>query len=441
MSRALRAARSLPAALRSALRPVLVGIVAGALAGAAWGLADQPTYLATAGVVVTDGGVEEPATVAGLLELARGQEVAQLAAAGLGDDLAGADLLAQTEFVAVEDGGVILVRSTAEIPDLAAGAADAFAAALVEVADDALGPSLLRGAAAELPSEPSSDRSVAVSALIGGLLAAALGVFLVGAREARRLPVRRAAELEAAAGAPVLAQLGPGATPLELLGAKRVRPTQLGSDRMGALLAALRRRQLRGRAEFDTLAIISPAPAEGRTAVALGLAVAWAAAGAAVVVVETDLRRPRFGRTLGLGEGPGLRGYLAGTVGAELVIDTVSIAESGQGGESSFDAIAAGRARDEPGLLLAGSAFPALIERLGESYDVVILDTPPMLTAADAELIAGTFSASVIVARYGVSRLPEIAELASRLPKRRLTGVVLTRAPHHGPGRRRLSPE
>jgi tyrosine-protein kinase Etk/Wzc len=493
VSRAAEAVRSVWAALRATLGALLIAAAVGALAGAAWGLADEPSYVATASVLVVDRGADvdqlgagvigagAAAGSEGILELARTDAVAQLAAAGLGDDLAGADLLARTEFSLAAGGSAIAVRSTAGSPDLAAAAADAFAAATVEVAAglerrrlrraeervaerlaqaepdseqaqrlgerleqigslDGLGPPLRIGAAAELPREPAGDRSVAGAALIGAAVAALLAVLLVGGRELRRRPVRTVGGLAAAAGAPVLAELGPRPTPLEIAGPLTIRPAQLGADRMQALVEALRLRRQRGAADLRTLAVLSPGPEEGRTSVALGLAVAWAGTGTDVAVVETDLRRPAFAEQLALADGPGLRGHLAGTADREEILQTVSIAApgAGPGGLPSFDCIAAGRARKEPGMLLAGPRFGRLLDGLREDYQVVILDTAPLLVATDALLVAEAARAGLLVARFGVSRLTEVAELADRLPRRRLLGSVLVGAPHRGPGRRRL---
>jgi tyrosine-protein kinase Etk/Wzc len=89
-------------------------------------------------------------------------------------------------------------------------------------------------------------------------------------------------------------------------------------------------------------------------------------------------------------------------------------------------------------MLLAGPRFGRLLDGLREDYQVVILDTAPLLVATDALLVAEAARAGLLVARFGVSRLTEVAELADRLPRRRLLGSVLVGAPHRGPGRRRL---
>lgn len=494
MSGPARAAFAPLAAIRAAARPIAIAIAIGALAGAAWGLADEPEYAATASVLLADRGAALEAVGSGLtgagpgdvepaIELAGSDDVAALAAASLGGDVVGADLIARTEFLPGDGGATLVVRSTASFPDFAAAAADAFAGAVVEygtvlerrrlrsaeqrlserlvgldpaseqalrlsrrldsVAElKALGPPLRVARTAALPAEPVSDRPVAAWALAGGGIAALIALLVVVGIELRQRPLRRARDLEAAAGAPLLGELGRGPIVRPAVGGTGARLSRLGADRIVALAGALKV-PAAGEAS-QALAVISPNPDEGRTSVALGLAAAACRRGAAVIVIEADLRAPAFGRLLGLPQGPGLSDYLAGAASPRDVIHVVPVAGDRQddGGErASFVCVAAGSRREEPVELLSGSRFRALGEQLRRVYDLVIYDTPPLLAAPEALLVAARAEGGVLCARSGSTRAEEVSEAAGRLGSGWLSGAVLVGSPHRGPGLRRVPPE
>jgi Mrp family chromosome partitioning ATPase len=482
------------AALRAAAGPLSIAIAVGALAGAAWGLADEPEYAATAAVLLVDRGeaaeaVGDGSTGGGgpddlerVIELAGSDDVAELAAASLGGDVAGADLVALTEFLAGDQGATLLVRSTASFPDFAAGTADAFAGAIVELGTvlerrrlrrveqrllarlegldpaseqalrlterldavtelDALGTPLRVARPAELPSEPLSDRSVAGSALAGAGIAALLAGLVVLAVELRRRPVRRAGGLEAAAGAAVVGELGRALILRPAVETTGVRLDPVGADRMQAVAGTLGLAD--AGADARSLAVVSPNPGEGRTSVALGLAAAAALRGATVIVVEADLRRPAFGELLSLTEGPGLSEYLAGAASPREVIRTVPVAGDGDpgGDRPSFVCVAAGHHREQPVELLSGSRFRPLGAQLLRIYDLVIYDTPPLLAAPEATLAAAVAAGGVLCARSGSTRAEEVSEAAAQLEPGWLHGSLLVGSPHRGPGQRRLTPE
>ena len=379
MSRLSGAAGAAAARLRAGWRPLLAVALVGGLAGLGWGLAAEPEYAATATVVVVDRGstIETagpgavggtgPAATERLLELARSEDVAELAAASLGGDVSGADLLSLTEFRGGDRGGTLVVRSAAGFPDFAVAAANAFAGAVVELATlnerrrlrsaeqraterlatldpaseqaidlqariDAiaalgeLGPPLRDGRGAELPPAAEPGRSVARAALAGaslGLLIVAAG--LLGA-EAYRRPVRRVEQLREAVGVPFAGSVGDRAAALELrAGADGVVSSErLGDDRMQALAAALGLDSADGRRR--TVAVVSPMPGEGRTTIAAGLAAAAARRGRRVLLIEADLRRPCLGERFRIDQAPGLSDYLAGSAAPREVIRTVTLA-------------------------------------------------------------------------------------------------------------------
>ncbi len=482
--------RAAAAALRAAARPLAVVIALGAFAGAAWGLADEPEYVATATVLLVDRGAAleavgsgaaggGPADLERVIALAESDDASELAAAGLGGDVVGADLIARTQFLAGDEDGTLVVRSTASFPDFAAAAADAFAGAVVELgtvlerrrlrtleerlsgrlteldpaSEQALrlnerldsvtelkaqGAPLRVGSPAELPSEPVSDRSVAGSALAGAGIAALLASLAVLGSELRRRPIRRAADLEAAAGTAVLGELGRARVVSPATDPAGARFDRLGADRTQAIAAALGLGEAGDPAR--ALAVVSANPGEGRTSVALGLGAAACRRGATVIVVEADLRRPAFDQLLGLAAGPGLSEYLAGAASPRDVIRVVPITDQEAAGEDrrSLICVPAGHRRSEPMELLSEARFRALSAQLLRVYDLVIYDTPPLLAAPEAGLVAAVAEGGVLCARSGSTRAEEVSDAVARLERGWLLGAALVGSPHRGPGRRRI---
>lgn len=471
---------TVPAVLRSGARAIGAGAVAGAVAGALWAIAASPEYRAQAGVVVTErsgaleaAGVEViPSGSAGVgaaLELAASQAVADEAAGVLGGDVAGADLRSTTTFSASSSAeGVLLIRSRAATPDLAAAAADAFSEALIAVAADAerrrlervqrrlgerlaaldpaspealaladrlaavaeldaLGDPLAPGARPELPTAASGERSVpawAAAGLGGGALVVAL--WLLGAELTRR-PMRRPAQFEEVLETPVLAELSPSAR-------VQVRPPAVvelppeAAEQLDALVEAL---HFGDQVEAPrTIAVTAAMPQVGKSGVALGLGTALTALGAQVILIEANMRDPVLAERLGIPAAAGLAEYLDGSASPRQVMRSVPVTGGPAGAEAPSLVCVPGGVPSgvSPSTLLASARFRALIERLRRAYDVVIFDTPALSVAGDATAVAAAVETTVICARRGASRPEDLATARERLRRARLTGVVLTEA-------------
>lgn len=173
--------------------------------------------------------------------------------------------------------------------------------------------------------------------------------------------------------------------------------------------------------------ISSPAAAEGRTTTAVNLALALGEAGRSVVIVDGDLRRPAVAATLGLDAGPGLSAVLSG----ETELDDALRATRAQ----LVSALPAGDPPGSPTELLGKDLARRTFENLGDRFDYVVIDSPP-LTVKDAGLLASYAEGVVIVVRYGSSQRRQLSEAVATLRRggARVIGAVVTR---RAAGRRR----
>jgi capsular exopolysaccharide synthesis family protein len=149
---------------------------------------------------------------------------------------------------------------------------------------------------------------------------------------------------------------------------------------------------------LKALAVTSPVPGEGKTTVAINLAVAMAQRGGRVLLVDADLRRGRIHSALRTTRSPGLSEVLHGEIPVEQAINRLRF----QGG-TSLHLLAAGRPLENPALVLTESGVGELLQRLEESYDLVILDTPPLNAVSVAMLFGSAVGGVVLVARSGIT--------------------------------------
>ena len=150
-------------------------------------------------------------------------------------------------------------------------------------------------------------------------------------------------------------------------------------------------------APFKTLLVASSSPGEGKTTTAVNLAFAMAMDGKKVILVDSDLRRPTIHKMLGLPTMPGLTDVLAGTAR----LDDVLMQHSEM---PNLMALSCGTTPPNPSELLGSRAFRTLLETLAGQSDVVILDSPPVLAAADAQILASEVDGVVLVVETGETR-------------------------------------
>lgn len=148
---------------------------------------------------------------------------------------------------------------------------------------------------------------------------------------------------------------------------------------------------------LKTLLVASSSPGEGKTTTAVNLAFAMAMDGKKVILMDSDLRRPTIHKMLGLPTMPGLTDVLAGTA----KLDDVLMQHSDM---PNLMALSCGTLPPNPSELLGSRAFRSLMETLTTKSDMVVLDSPPVLAAADAQILASQVDGVVMVVETGETR-------------------------------------
>lgn len=141
--------------------------------------------------------------------------------------------------------------------------------------------------------------------------------------------------------------------------------------------------------------VTSAAPGDGKTTIACNLAIALAQTGKKVCLVESDLRRPRVMEYLELPAGPGLTEVLAGQLKLEDALRPW--------GGGMLSVLPPGALPPNPSEILGSHQMEQVISNLRASFDMVILDTPPLLAVSDAAVLSAQTDGAVVVVRYGKS--------------------------------------
>lgn len=309
--------------------------------------------------------------------------------------------------------------------------------ALEEVADPV--QIVRRAEVPDGPSSPQTRRDVA----LGGLAGLILGLLAAFGRASLDRRVHTAEEVHDELGTPVLARVGDsvlGSAGLASNGLPPMVEAEFEPFRvLRANLAAL------GADPSPRSVLVTSASAkEGKSTVSMALASAAAIAGQRVLLLECDLRRPAFEARLGVSRVPGLTDYLLGEAEPQEILQTVELsypnAANGASGPSEGSAgalacIAAGRPVPNPAELLIMARFRDFLEELIQAYDLVVVDSGPLLAVVEPlELIPQVDAAILCVRAQQTTRdqLRAARAALGNLPKRP-TGAVLTGLRRGGP--------
>ncbi|SAK63530.1 exopolysaccharide biosynthesis protein [Caballeronia arationis] len=173
----------------------------------------------------------------------------------------------------------------------------------------------------------------------------------------------------------------------------------------------------------NVLAIVGAAPGTGKTFVASNLAVIHAHAGNRVLLIDGDLRRGKVATEFGLPNDIGLADVLAEKQEIDRVIQPCAV--------PGLSVISSGLPPANPSKLLSTTRLRLLLERLAPHYDLIVIDTPAVLAASDAVMIAATAGSAAIVVRPGVQTEDELGETTRRLDLAgaRVAGAIFNAMP------------
>jgi capsular exopolysaccharide synthesis family protein len=270
---------------------------------------------------------------------------------------------------------------------------------------------------ADDPVSPQPLRNIGLAVVLGLIV----GVGAAALRESLDTTIRSPESLAEAASAPTLSTIPfdgkADASPLITEGSAQ-------SSRAEAM------RQLRTNLQFvdvdrplRSLVVTSAVTGEGKSTTVCNLGIALAEAGKRVVIVDADLRRPMIAEYLGLEGAVGLTNVLAGQASVRDVLQPW--------GNNSLWVLPSGYIPANPSELLGSDNMADLLSALSGGFDMIIIDTPPLLPVTDAAVMAAIADGCLLVSRHGKTTTTQVATASSALDAvgATLHGCVLNMSP------------
>jgi capsular exopolysaccharide synthesis family protein len=273
---------------------------------------------------------------------------------------------------------------------------------------------------ADTPVAPQPLRNVGLAVALGLIV----GVGAAALRESLDRTLRSPEALNTAAAAAVLS-----AIPYD----QKAERAPLITEGSAHSKRAEAMRQLRTNLQFvnvdrpvRSIVVSSPLPGEGKSSTVCNLAIAFAEAGRKVLVIDADLRRSRIAEYFGLEGAVGLTNVLAGRVPVRDALQAW--------GDTGLWVLPSGHVAPNPSELLGSGNMADLLSTLCVSFDVIVIDTPPLLPVTDAAVMATLADGCLLIARHGKTTNHQATKAAGALHAvgARVLGCVLTMTPAKG---------
>ena len=425
--------------LRRASPVILVFVFVFGIGAAVASVLQTPEYRASAALYVSSGADSNSQTayqgalasqqrVASYVTLVRSQQVVAEALAGAKIPLSAAEATSALSATSTPDTVLLTVSATTGSRSVSTALANAASRALVsyvrQIETPAGGGSPLAkltivndATSSGKPVSPKYERNIALGLLVGLVIGCA--VVLIWRRFSSR--IRTESDLAQVSGLPVLA----GIPSDDLL-----RNRGLINFKEGGGAAAEAFRKLRTNLTFSNVdhpprvVIVSSAVAvEGKTTTALNLAASLVEDGNRVVLVDADLRRPQVDARTGLIGEVGLTNLLRADGDLNEMVQPTQV--------DGLWVLASGPRPPNPAELLGAKRAGQALAELSQSFDFVVVDSPPILPVTDAVVLSQWVDGIILVARSGSTRAGDFADAIEQVSTSQtpVIGFVLTEAP------------
>lgn len=264
------------------------------------------------------------------------------------------------------------------------------------------------------PVSPNPQRNIAIGLVLGLLIGAGIAIL----RETLDTTIRSSKQLEELLDAPILGTIGFDSDAVDT-------PLVTSLDTYAPRTEAFR--VLRTNLQFvdpdkdhKVFVITSSLPGEGKTTTAVNLALVLAEGGERVVLIEADLRRPKVAEYLRLESSVGLTTVLAGRAELKEVLQPTS--------HPRLTMLASGAIPPNPAELLKSKTMASVLDELRQDFDVVLIDSPPLLPVTDGALLAAHADGALLIVRHGKTTVDQVTAAQDRVESvgAHTAGVILT---------------
>jgi succinoglycan biosynthesis transport protein ExoP len=267
----------------------------------------------------------------------------------------------------------------------------------------------------QVPIAPDNRRLAALGALVGLVL----GVGFALARRSFGSAITGPADVARVTDIPVVGEIVEARRGSTLPGAVLDSSTGQQAESLRGFTANL---SFLGVDEgLRTVVVTSGSPEESKSSIASATALILAEASQRVLLIDADLRAPTQHVLTNLDNSIGLSSVLIGEAGLELAVQPW--------GYESLHVLTSGPIPPNPGQLLTSGAIQALIEKAEQNYDVIVIDSPPVLRVVDAVWLGHLADGVLLVARRGKTTPRNLKKALDILEsaKSNVPGIVISR--------------
>lgn len=171
--------------------------------------------------------------------------------------------------------------------------------------------------------------------------------------------------------------------------------------------------------EIKKLVVTSAAPSAGKSTTAANIAVAYAQAGKKVLLIDGDLRKPTVHYTFEIKNVFGLSNLITEQIGLDKAVQNTQV--------ENLSILASGPIPPNPSELLGSKRFKELIESFEQYFDMIIIDTPPVLAVTDAVIMSTVADGTILVTNVETNNKQHLIKAKEVLQKSdaNILGIVL----------------
>ncbi|PSL31683.1 capsular exopolysaccharide synthesis family protein [Planomicrobium soli] len=171
--------------------------------------------------------------------------------------------------------------------------------------------------------------------------------------------------------------------------------------------------------EMKTLLFTSASKEEGKSTTSGNMAIVYAEAGKKVLLIDADMRRPTLHTTFRMSNRIGLSHLL---LGKGRMQDAIK-----KSGIRGLDLLMSGQVPSNPAELLDSEVMDNLLDEMKEKYDIILIDSPPILAVTDAKILANKCDGTILVVNTGKTEKQSLSKARDALTTARafILGVVL----------------
>lgn len=172
--------------------------------------------------------------------------------------------------------------------------------------------------------------------------------------------------------------------------------------------------------KIRSIVVTSANPQEGKSTVSGNLGLAFAQTGKKVIIIDCDLRKPSIHKKFNISNLCGL---------SEVMIGKETLENAVQEFKSNVYILTSGKIPPNPSEMISSTAMNNLLEELKETYDIIIIDSPPLETFTDGQILSTKVDGTLLVIKAGESKIESVKEAKNLLNRvgANIIGLVMNK--------------